>query len=116
MCGVPDQATGSQSRRKPLRSDPPIRYSRNSRRYLIGPVALAIVLLATPVFGQESRTASEVGNWVVVIFGMLLWVAFVLSVFALGIRVIVAGPYSRTKHKGGSQKKLRVRGRISRGA
>jgi hypothetical protein len=44
---------------------------------------------------------SDVGAWVVVLFGMLLWVICLFSLFRLGMRVMSAGRDRRTKHERG---------------
>lgn len=77
----------------------------NIRKDLIAPVALTIVLMASSVFGQGPVRVSDVGDWVVVLFGLLLWVSCVVSLFALGMRAMSTGRYKRAKHKRGRQAK-----------
>jgi hypothetical protein len=42
---------------------------------------------------------SDVGDWVVVLFGLFLWVTYVFSLFCLGVRAMSTRRYKQTKHK-----------------
>jgi hypothetical protein len=82
-----------------LRRDDLIRIQHfwNIRTYLIGCAALATLPNATTVFGRESPTVSDVGNWVVVLFGFFLWFSLLFTVCLLGIRAMLDGRYARPK-------------------
>jgi hypothetical protein len=83
-----------------LRFNPTIRYFPNLPVHSIASALLAAILLATPAFGQEPPLKlSDVGNWVVVVFGLLLWVCCLFGLFALGMRAIFNGHHTRTKQK-----------------
>jgi hypothetical protein len=82
-----------------LKSNPSVQRIRVSRRSRIAAALTISLLLATPAFAQESPTASDVGNWLVVLFGMLLWVACFLSLVALGIRAMTPDRNTRSKNK-----------------
>jgi len=45
---------------------------------------------------------SDAGDWVVVVFGMLLWACCLFSLFGLGVRVI-----STVRHKGRKRRSAR---------
>ena len=83
-----------------MRSNSTIRIQRlwNIRTHLIAFAALAAILIATPVFGREPLTVSDAGNWVVVLFGFLLWVSLLFALCVLGIRAMLGGRYVRPKH------------------
>jgi hypothetical protein len=72
---------------------------RNTRGPLIAAAELAPVLLATPAFGQEPAKVSDVGNWIVVLFGLVLWASLLFTLCALGIRAMFSGRYVRHKHE-----------------
>jgi type IV secretory pathway TrbD component len=82
-----------------LRANPAIQRSPNIRRDLIAPVAFTFVLLATPALSQGPVKASDVGDWIVALFGLLLWTSCLLSLFALGMRAMSSSRYKRAKHK-----------------
>jgi hypothetical protein len=83
-----------------LRSNPPTRLCQvgNNRNYLTVSTMLAPALTATSAFGREPPTVSDLGNWVVVLFGLLLWASCLFALCALGIRAIFGGRSVRTKH------------------
>ena len=66
--------------------------------YLTVSAVLALPLTAASAFGWELPPASDLGNWVVVLFGLLLWACRLFALCALGIRAILAGRSVRTKH------------------
>jgi hypothetical protein len=50
---------------------------------------------------------SDAGNWVVILFGMLLWLVSLFSLFGLGMRIILTGRDKHGKHKRGGRAKQR---------
>ena len=83
-----------------MRSDlsTPMRRVGKDRCYLTVSATLAPVLAATCAFGREPPTAADLGNWVVVLFGLLLWASCLFALCALGIRAIFGGRSVRAKH------------------
>ena len=55
-------------------------------------------MIATGSYALWDRL-SDVGDWVVVLFGLLLWVSCVFSLFCLGVRAMSTRRYKQTKHK-----------------
>ena len=55
-------------------------------------------MIATGSYALWDRL-SDVGDWVVVLFGLLLWVTCVFSLFCLGVRAMSTRRYKQTKHK-----------------
>jgi hypothetical protein len=51
---------------------------------------------------------SDAGNWLVILFGMLLWLVCVFSLFRLGMRVILGSRDKRGKQKQPGKPKLRA--------
>lgn len=76
----------------------PIRQVGNNRNYTTVSAMLAPALTATSAFGREPPTVSDLGNWIVVLFGLLLWASCLFALCALGIRAIFGGRSARTKH------------------
>lgn len=60
--------------------------------------------IATGSFPPWDRL-SNVSDWIVVVFGMLLWVSCLFSLLCLGMRAMSTGRYKRAKHKNGKQAK-----------
>jgi len=50
----------------------------------------------------------DAGNWLVVLFGMLLWLACLISLFHLGMRLILGRRDRRVKQKRPGKGKLRA--------
>jgi hypothetical protein len=42
---------------------------------------------------------SDVGDWVVVLFGLLLWASCIFGLFCLGVRAMSTRRYKQVKHK-----------------
>lgn len=82
-----------------MKSNPKIPAVLADHGSLIVSALAVLVPLATPALAQESPTVSDVGNWFVVLFGMLLWVACFISLAALGIRAMTPNRNTRPKHK-----------------
>jgi hypothetical protein len=76
----------------------PIRQVGNNWGYLTVSAVLAPALTATSAFGREPPTVSDLGNWVVVLFGLLLWASCLFALCALGIRAMFSGRCARPKH------------------
>jgi hypothetical protein len=55
-------------------------------------------MIATGSYAPWDRL-SDVGDWVVVLFGLLLWVSCVFSLFRLGVRAMSTRRYKQAKHK-----------------
>ena len=61
------------------------------------------MILSSMAAGTGSHAAwdrlSDGGDWVVVLFGLLLWFACIFSLFCLGVRAMFTRRYKQTKHK-----------------
>jgi hypothetical protein len=55
-------------------------------------------MIATGSYALWDRL-SDVGDWVVVLFGLLLWASCVFSLFCLGVRAMSTRRYKQAKHK-----------------
>jgi hypothetical protein len=58
------------------------------------------LMIATRSYAPWERV-SDAGNWVVVVFGILLWASCVFSLVCLGMRAMSSGRYRRVKQKRG---------------
>jgi hypothetical protein len=91
-----------------LRANPAIPRAPKIHKGLIAPQALTLVLLASPELGPGPARISDVSDWVVVLFGLLLWASCLLSLLALGVHAMSIGRSKRARHKRSRQAKQGV--------